>query len=70
MLYGNYIQALQPGPIAGAGLINAGQTFPPFVTTQFELGVKVDFGFVGATFSAFQITIPQSFTDLSDQHVR
>jgi len=65
MVYGNYIQALQQGPIAPAGLINAGQQFPPFVTTQFELGVKVDLGFVGATLSAFQITLPQSYTDLA-----
>ena len=65
MLYGNYIQALQQGPIAPAGLINAGQQFPPFVTNQFELGVKVDLGFVGATLSAFQITLPQSYTDLA-----
>jgi iron complex outermembrane recepter protein len=65
MVYGNYIQALQPGPTAGAGTTNAGQTFAPFVTTQFELGAKVDFGTLGATLSAFQITIPSAFTDLS-----
>lgn len=65
MLYGNYIQALQQGPIAGAGLTNAGQQFPPFVTNQFELGVKVDFGSIGATLSAFQITLPSSYTDLA-----
>lgn len=67
MLYGNYIQALQQGPIAPVGVVNAGQQFPPFVTTQFELGVKVDLGFVGATLSAFQITLPQSYTDLATQ---
>jgi iron complex outermembrane receptor protein len=65
MFYGNYIQALQPGPTAGAGTTNAGQTFAPFLTTQFELGAKVDFGTLGATLSAFQITIPSAFTDLS-----
>jgi iron complex outermembrane recepter protein len=61
--YGNYIQALQQGPIAGAGLTNAGQQFPPFVSTQFEVGAKVDLGNFGATLSAFQIQIPSSFTD-------
>ncbi|MPZ30467.1 MAG: TonB-dependent siderophore receptor [Rhodospirillales bacterium] len=65
MFYGNYIQALQPGPVAGPGTTNAGQTFAPFVTTQFELGAKVDFGTLAATLSAFQITIPSAFTDLS-----
>ncbi len=65
MFYGNYIQALQPGPTAGPGTTNAGQTFSPFVSNQFELGAKVDFGTLGATLSAFQITIPSAFTDLS-----
>jgi iron complex outermembrane receptor protein len=65
MLYGNYIQALQQGPIAPAGTINAGTQFSPFVTNQFEVGVKADFGFVGATLSAFQITLPTSFTDVA-----
>jgi len=65
MVYGNYIQALQQGPVAGAGLTNAGMQFPPFVTNQFEVGVKVDFGNVGATVSAFQITMPSSYTDLA-----
>jgi iron complex outermembrane receptor protein len=65
MLYGNYIQALQQGPVAGAALTNAGEQFPPFVTQQFELGVKVDFGSIGATLSAFQITLPSAFTDLA-----
>jgi len=65
MFYGNYIQALQQGPIAGAGLRNAGQQFPAFVTNQFEIGAKVDFGTFAATLSAFQITLPSSYTDLA-----
>ncbi len=64
-LYGNYIQALQPGPPAGPGLSNAGQVFPPFVAKQFEVGAKVDFGTIGATLSAFQITIPSAFVDFA-----
>jgi iron complex outermembrane receptor protein len=59
--YGNYIQALEQGPIASAGTLNAGQAFPPFVSKQFELGAKVDFGNFGATLSAFEITRPSSF---------
>jgi iron complex outermembrane receptor protein len=65
MLYGNYIQALQQGPIAPAGTVNAGMQFSPFVSNQFEVGVKADFGFVGATLSAFQITLPTSYTDVA-----
>ncbi len=65
MLYGNYIQALQQGPIAPAGVVNAGMQFSPFVTNQFEVGVKADFGTIGATISAFQITLPTSYTDVA-----
>jgi iron complex outermembrane receptor protein len=65
MFYGNYIQALQQGPIAPAGVLNAGTQFAPFVTNQFELGVKLDFGFIGATISAFQLTLPSSYTDVA-----
>ena len=62
MFYANWIQALQQGPIAGAGTTNAGTQFPAFVSTQYEVGAKVDFGKIGATLSAFQITMPASYT--------
>ena len=55
MLYGNYMQALHPGVTTPVGATNAGQTFPPYSPTQYELGAKVDFGTVTATLSPFQI---------------
>jgi iron complex outermembrane receptor protein len=61
--YGNFIQALEQGPVAGPGLANAGEVFSPFVSTQFEIGTKLDLGKFGATLSAFQITRPNSFTN-------
>jgi len=61
--YGNWIQALEQGPVAGPGLANAGQVFPPSVTTQFEIGAKLDLGKFGATLSAFQITQPSSYAN-------
>jgi iron complex outermembrane receptor protein len=61
--YGNFIQALERGPTASGGTLNAGQTFAPFVSTQFEVGAKLDLGNFGATLSAFQITRPSAFTD-------
>jgi iron complex outermembrane receptor protein len=67
MIYANYIQALQQGPIAPAGTTNAGTSFAPFVTRQFEVGTKLDLGTFGATLAAFQLTIPSAFTDLSTQ---
>lgn len=61
--YGNYIQALEPGPIAGPTVTNAGQSFPPFLSDQWELGAKIDLGTFGATLSAFSITKPSAIID-------
>ncbi len=61
--YGNFIQALEQGPIAAPNLANANQVFSPFVSTQFEVGTKIDLGNFGATLSAFQITRPSSFVN-------
>ncbi len=61
--YGNYIEGLERGPVAGAGLVNAGEAFAPFVARQFELGAKLDLGNFGATLSAFSITRPNSYVD-------
>jgi iron complex outermembrane receptor protein len=61
--YGNYIQALEQGPTAAAGLANAGTVFAPFTSTQFEVGTKLDLGDFGATLSLFQITKPSSYVN-------
>ena len=42
---------------------NAGQVFPPFISNQYELGVKLDLGTFGATLSAFQITQPSAIVN-------
>jgi iron complex outermembrane recepter protein len=39
-IYGNFIQALEPGWIAPPDTKNAGQIFPPLVSNQFEVGAK------------------------------
>jgi iron complex outermembrane receptor protein len=59
--YGNFIQALEQGPTAGAGLTNAGAVFAPFISTQWEAGTKLDLGDFGATLSLFRISKPSSF---------
>lgn len=61
--YGNYIQGLSQGPTAPLGTENAGEIFPPFITEQYELGAKIDFGRIALTLSAFQITQPSAFTN-------
>ena len=60
-VYGNYIQGLQEGPVAPMGTLNAGQIFAPFISSQYEVGVKVDWGKLTTTLAAYQISQPSSF---------
>lgn len=62
-IYGNFAQALQPGASAPIGTTNAGQIFAPYVSQQYEVGVKLNMGTFAATLSAFQIAQPNAFTD-------
>ncbi|QZN99032.1 TonB-dependent receptor [Chenggangzhangella methanolivorans] len=59
-IYASYIQGLQAGQtINEATYANPG-VLPPFVSKQYEAGVKVDWGMVTTTFAAFQITQPNT----------
>ena len=64
-IYGNYIQALEQGPMAPTTAANAGQIFAPTQSWQIEAGAKVDFGKWSATLGLFQITKPAGITDPS-----
>jgi len=64
-IYGNYVQGMQQGPTAPAAARNSGQVFQPVISTQFELGAKVDFGQFAATLAAFQIDQPFGVTNPS-----
>ncbi|HQS17182.1 TonB-dependent receptor [Reyranella sp.] len=61
--YGNFIQGLQPGTVVGPTFVNAGQVFPPYQSTQFEFGTKVDWGKFTTTLSAFQISQPSAIAN-------
>lgn len=61
-LYGNYIEGLQQGAIVGPAFANAGEIFPPYVSIQKEAGVKVDWGTLTTTISAFEIAQPSVIT--------
>lgn len=63
-LYGNYAQGLTKGPVAptGTGLSNAGEVFPPYKSTQYELGIKGEWSGLGSSLSLFQISRPNSLT--------
>jgi len=63
--YANWIQGLQQGVIVGSTFANAGEVFPPYKSTQYEAGVKVDWGKFTTTASLFQITNPSTITDVS-----
>jgi len=57
-LYGNYIEGLSRGDIAPVTATNAGEILAPYVAHQVEAGVRVDWGTLATTFSAFEITRP------------
>lgn len=62
-IYGNFAQALQSGASAPIGATNAGQIFAPYVSQQYEIGVKLNMGSFATTLSAFQISQPNAITD-------
>jgi len=64
--YGNFIQGLQQGAVVGAAFANAGEIFPPYKSTQFEVGAKVDWGKFTTTASLFQITQPSVLTNVAN----
>ncbi|WP_207480327.1 TonB-dependent siderophore receptor [Arenibaculum pallidiluteum] len=57
-VYANYVEGLSRGDIAPSTASNAGQALAPYVATQHEVGVKVDFGRIAMTVAAFQIEKP------------
>lgn len=59
-LYANYIENLQRGTIVSSSYANSGEVLPPYVSKQYETGVKVDWGTVTTTLAAFQITQPNT----------
>ncbi|CAG9255067.1 Ferrichrome-iron receptor [Paraburkholderia unamae] len=62
-LYANYIEGLQQGGQAPTGYSNAGESFAPFISKQYEVGAKYDFGNFLATLSAYQISTPNAQAD-------
>lgn len=62
-VYANYIEGLQQGPTATTGSVNAGQIFAPYVSKQYEAGVKVDFGGIATTLGVYQLKTPNGLTD-------
>lgn len=55
-LYANYIEGLSRGDVAPQTASNFGEVLAPYIAKQYEAGIKVDFGRVATTFSAFEIS--------------
>lgn len=64
-LYANRIEALQQGPSAGFGAANFDEVFPPYVSTQYEVGGKVKVGPMFASLAWYQIEKPYGYIDNS-----
>jgi iron complex outermembrane receptor protein len=64
-VYANFIQGLQQGMTVQSPFANAGEIFPPYKSTQYEVGVKVDWGTFTTTVSAFRISQPSVLTDIA-----
>jgi iron complex outermembrane recepter protein len=62
-LYANYIEALQEGGSAPLTAANAGESLPPFVAKQREIGAKWDLGRFTTTLAWFEITQPSASTN-------
>lgn len=63
-LYGNYVEALEEGGVAPSTAVNANQAFPPLVSKQIEGGIKLDYGQIGGTVSAFRIRKANQYLDV------
>ena len=66
--YANYVEALSQGSTAPSTAVNANEVFPPFVSKQGEVGVKVDWGKIATTLSAFQIRQPSGLLDANNRY--
>lgn len=62
-LYASYIEGLTAGTVVGNTFVNAGQVLPPFVTKQYEAGIKVDWGRLMTSVSVFQSTQGSGIAD-------
>lgn len=56
--YGSFAQGLTPGLFAPAGSANTGSVFAPSVSTQYEIGSKIDVGPLDASIALFRINQP------------
>ena len=62
-LYGNYLESLAQGGVAPLTAANAGTALKPIVSTQYEIGAKLEYPGLGANLALFQIEEMSSGVD-------
>ncbi|KXV35024.1 TonB-dependent receptor [Gluconobacter thailandicus] len=62
-LYFNRIEGLSQGPTASGNVINLGEVFPPYKSTQYEVGAKYDIGRFSAGLAFYQISQPNAYSE-------
>jgi len=66
-VYANYAEGLTRGTIVGASYANVGDVLPPYVSEQYEVGVKVDWGSVTTTAAVFELSRPNSIRTAANE---
>lgn len=61
-VYFNRIEGLSPGPSTTGSVVNIGQIFPPYKTTQYEAGAKYDIGTLSASLALYTLSQPNALT--------
>lgn len=59
-IYGNYTEGLTRGTIVGPAYANAGEVLEPYKSTQYEMGVKVDWERIITTVAIYQLSHPSA----------
>lgn len=59
-IYASYIESLNPGAIVTTFYANAGEIFAPYVTDQYEAGIKYDLGTFTISADVFQVAVPST----------
>jgi iron complex outermembrane receptor protein len=62
-VFGNYVETLEFGQVAPSSAANRDTPTEPFKSRQYEAGIKVERGTLGATLAVFDIARQSAFTD-------
>lgn len=70
LIYANYAEGLEPGGTAPDNASNAGQIMSPLVTSQYEIGAKLQTSRLTLTAAVFNMQRPLQFVDASNVWVQ